>query len=57
MDSEKEFLNSYNKNEYEKPSVAVDLLVFTIKDDRLKIVLVMSIRSRICFPYRAFLWV
>lgn len=40
MDSEKEFLNSYNKNEYEKPSVAVDLLVFTVKDDGLKIVLV-----------------
>ena len=40
MNSEKEFLNSYNKNEYEKPSVAVDLLVFTVKDDRLKIVLV-----------------
>lgn len=40
MDSEKEFLSSYNKNEYEKPSVAVDLLVFTVKDDRLKIVLV-----------------
>ena len=40
MDSEKEFLRSYNKNEYEKPSVAVDLLVFTVKDDRLKIVLV-----------------
>ena len=35
MDSEKEFLSSYNKNEYEKPSVAV-----TVKDDRLKIVLV-----------------
>lgn len=40
MDSEKEFLSSYNKNEYKKPSVAVDLLVFTVKDDRLKIVLV-----------------
>lgn len=40
MDSEKEFLSSYNKNEYEKTSVAVDLLVFTVKDDRLKIVLV-----------------
>ena len=40
MNSEKEFLNSYNKNEYEKPSVAVDLLVITVKDDRLKIVLV-----------------
>lgn len=40
MDSEKEFLSSYNKNEYEKSSVAVDLLVFTVEDDRLKIVLV-----------------
>ena len=40
MDSEQEFLSSYNKNEYEKPSVAVDLLVFTVEDDRLKIVLV-----------------
>ena len=40
MDSEKELLSSYNKKEYEKPSVAVDLLVFTVKDDRLKIVLV-----------------
>lgn len=49
MDSEKEFLNSYNKNEYEKPSVAVDLLVFTVKDDRLKIVLVR--RSEHPFKY------
>ena len=40
MDSEKEFLSSYNKIDYEKPSVAVDLLVFTVEDDRLKIVLV-----------------
>ena len=40
MLTEKEFLASYNENEYEKPSVAVDLLVFTIENDRLKIVLI-----------------
>lgn len=40
MINEKEYLSHYNKNEYERPSVAVDLLVFTIEDDRLKIVLV-----------------
>ncbi len=40
MVSEKEYLQNYNKNDYERPSVAVDLLVFTIKDDRLKIVLI-----------------
>ena len=40
MVSEKEYLQYYNKNDYERPSVAVDLLVFTIKDDRLKIVLI-----------------
>lgn len=40
MESEKEFLKNYNKDEYEKPSVAVDLLVFTIENDRLKIVLI-----------------
>lgn len=33
-------MKSYNKELYDKPSVAVDLLVFTIEDDRLKIVLV-----------------
>ncbi len=40
MLSEKEYLESYNENDYKKPSVAVDLLVFTIEDDRLKIVLI-----------------
>ena len=40
MLTEKEFLASYNENEYDKPSVAVDLLVFTIEDNRLKIVLI-----------------
>ncbi len=40
MSGEKEYLKSYDKEMYEKPSVTVDLLVFTIVDDRLKIVLV-----------------
>lgn len=40
MLTEKEYLESYDKNEYQKPSVAVDLLVFTIVDDKLKIVLI-----------------
>ena len=40
MRGEKEYLKSYNKEQFEKPSVAVDLLVFTIVDDKLKIVLV-----------------
>ena len=38
--SEKSYLKEYNKDIYEKPSVAVDLLVFTIEDDMLKIVLI-----------------
>ncbi|WP_212692378.1 NUDIX hydrolase [Vallitalea guaymasensis] len=37
---EQEFLNTYNKEQYEKPSVTVDLLIFTIEDDELKIVLI-----------------
>ena len=40
MSTEKEYLETYDKNEYDRPSVAVDLLVFTIVDDRLKIVLI-----------------
>lgn len=40
MLTEKEYLEQYNPNDFERPSVAVDLLVFTIEDDRLKIVLV-----------------
>ncbi len=38
--NEKDFLSSYNKNDYEKPSVAVDLLVFTIENNRLKLVMI-----------------
>lgn len=40
MISEKEYLENYNQKKYDKPSIAVDLLVFTIEDNRLKIVLV-----------------
>lgn len=34
------FLRKYSSSDFEKPSVAVDLLVFTIEDGELKIVLV-----------------
>lgn len=40
MMEEREYLEKYNPNDFERPSVAVDLLVFTMEDDRLKIVLV-----------------
>ena len=40
MLTEKEYLEAYDQNEYERLSVAVDLLVFTIEDDKLKIVLI-----------------
>jgi len=40
MNGEKDYLNAYDQSKYDKPSVTVDLLVFTIEDDRLKIVLV-----------------
>lgn len=48
MLTEKEYLDKYDPNEFERPSVAVDLLVFTIEDDRLKIVLV----EREEYPYK-----
>lgn len=35
-----EFLKSYNSADYEKPSVTVDLLIFTIQEGELKILLV-----------------
>lgn len=37
---EKEYLEKYNPNDFERPSVAVDLLVLTMDEDRLKVVLV-----------------
>lgn len=38
--ADEQFLAQYDSREYEKPSVAVDLLIFTIEDDELKILLV-----------------
>lgn len=49
--TEQEFLKEYDSAAYEKPSVAVDLLMFTIKDDRLQIALV----ERSEFPYKGML--
>ena len=48
MESDKEFLKNYNKDDFEKPSVAVDLLVFTIENDRLKIVLIERAEPPFC---------
>ena len=38
--TEKQFLEQYSSEEYEKPSVAVDLVLFTIDDDTLKCALI-----------------
>lgn len=38
--TEKEYLATYDSSKYEKLSVAVDLLVFTIEDDKLKVALI-----------------
>lgn len=45
---EKEFLQQYDSSMFEKPSVAVDVLIFTIEDDTLKVVMV----EREEFPYK-----
>ncbi len=45
---EKEFLQQYDSSMFEKPSVAVDVLIFTIEDDTLKVVMV----ERSEFPYK-----
>lgn len=45
---EKEFLQQYDSSMFEKPSVAVDVLIFTIEDDTLKMVMV----ERSEFPYK-----
>lgn len=37
--SEEEFLKNYNPNEYQKPSVTVDLVLFTIIDEKLHVLL------------------
>ncbi|MBQ7766037.1 MAG: NUDIX hydrolase [Lachnospiraceae bacterium] len=45
---EKEFLQQYDSSAFEKPSVAVDVLIFTIENDTLKVVMV----ERKEFPYK-----
>ena len=45
---EKEFLQKYDSSMFEKPSVAVDVLIFTIENDTLKLVMV----EREEFPYK-----
>ena len=40
VEAEDEFLKKYNAEEFKRPSVAVDILVFTIKDDKLKLLLI-----------------
>lgn len=48
---DKEFLNNYDSSAYEKPSITVDLLVFTIEDEELKIVMI----KRKNLPYKGML--
>lgn len=46
--SEKQFLEQYSAEQYEKPSVAVDLVLFTVDDDTLKCALI----KRSDHPYK-----
>jgi 8-oxo-dGTP diphosphatase len=48
---EQEFLAAYDSGLYEKPSITVDLLVFTVEDDELKIVMI----KRENLPYQGML--
>ena len=48
---ERAFLSSYDSSAYEKVSVAVDLLVFTIEDDELKILMI----RRAEYPFKGYL--
>lgn len=45
---EQKFLESYDSSMFDKPSVAVDILIFTIEEDVLKVVMV----RRDAFPYK-----
>lgn len=49
--NEEEFLKNYDSTSYEKPSVTVDLLVFTIEQDELKVVMI----KRDTHPYKGVL--
>ena len=40
MKKEQEFLKQYDSSQFEKPSLAVDVLIFTIVDDTLKVVMI-----------------
>ena len=40
MDEEKEFLKNYNADDYQHPSVTVDMLIFTVIEDKLKLMLI-----------------
>ncbi len=46
--SEREYLESYNHDQFKKMSVATDLLILTIEDDRLKVL--MTKRSE--YPFK-----
>lgn len=48
---DKEFLDNYDSSAYEKPSITVDVLVFTIENEELKIVMIKRKNS----PYKGML--
>lgn len=50
-DQDKAFLDTYDSSAYEKPSITVDILVFTIEDEELKIVMIKRKNS----PYKGML--
>ena len=51
IQQDKEFLDNYDSSSYEKPSITVDLLVFTIEEEELKIVMIKRKNS----PYKGML--
>ena len=40
MNEEQEFLKNYDVSKYERPSVTVDMLLFTVEEDTLKLMLI-----------------
>jgi len=46
--SEKEFLKEYSAEKYERPSVTVDIMVFTVKEGKLHVLLI----KRATHPFR-----
>lgn len=53
-EKEKLFLEGYDSTKYEKPSVAIDLLIFTIKDNQLQVFLMerekMPFQGQLALP-------